>query len=536
MRKQIVFLLITSSLLCSNGLKSNNILVSNASLEGQDFVEKYVFLEFDLSWDNSWRTSSIPQNYDAAWIFAKYRVSGGTWNHMVFRQTDYFAPSGSIIDISQDSVGAMVYRDSDGNGTVSWTNIRFRWDYGLDGVADDALVEVRVFGIEMVYIPQGAFYVGDTSSTGSFHQGNDSKSFFLINSAGSITINNTSSSELWASSDINSGDLPAAYPEGYNAFYCMKYELSQEQYVEFLNTLDRLQQDNRTETDISGTSVTNVNVMSGTASVINRNGIQCNGTLNATGPVTFFCNYNNDGNPNEPDDGQNIACGYLNWQDVAAYLDWAGLRPITELEFEKTCRGPNIPIGYEYAWGSTDICTTAYSLANQGTAVEEVINMELNKGNCLNSLNYGSGSDYGPFRCGIFAASSPNHTRVETGAGYYGVMELSGNVTEFAVNVYNTAGRSYEGDHGNGMVSDSGYADVDHWPGINGNITEANDNGVSGGSIGVTGWAGIGFRGDCFDLYFLQGAISSRINCWANSSPYTIRWYGLSGRGCRTAW
>jgi formylglycine-generating enzyme required for sulfatase activity len=40
----------------------------------------------------------------------------------------------------------------------------------------------------------------------------------------------------------------------------------------------------------------------------------------------------------------------LSWFDVAAYLDWAALRPMTELEFEKVCRGPENRIAGEYAW------------------------------------------------------------------------------------------------------------------------------------------------------------------------------------------
>jgi hypothetical protein len=37
-------------------------------------------------------------------------------------------------------------------------------------------VEIRVFGIEMVYIPQGSFFAGDNAtSTASFKQGSSDK-------------------------------------------------------------------------------------------------------------------------------------------------------------------------------------------------------------------------------------------------------------------------------------------------------------------------------------------------------------------------
>ena len=55
---------------------------------------------------------------------------------------------------------------------------------------------------------------------------------------------------------------------------------------------------------------------------------------------------------NDITDGQNLPCNFLSWMDLAAYLDWAALRPMTELEFEKICRGPNPPIAGEYVWGT----------------------------------------------------------------------------------------------------------------------------------------------------------------------------------------
>ncbi|MCS7153885.1 MAG: hypothetical protein NZ989_08070, partial [Bacteroidia bacterium] len=43
------------------------------------------------------------------------------------------------------------------------------------------------------------------------------------------------------------------------------------------------------------------------------------------------------------------AMGNLSYTDLLSYLDWAGLSPMTEFEYEKACRGPNIPIAGEYA-------------------------------------------------------------------------------------------------------------------------------------------------------------------------------------------
>ena len=521
--------------MCSYPLKGNNIQINNVSLEGQVFTDQYVFVEFDISWENSWKTSAIPANYDAAWVFVKYRLAGMEWHHMILRQTDYFAPTGTTVQITPDSTGAFIYRDADGSGNVGWNDVRFRWDYGETGIADDALLEIRVYGIEMVYVPEDSFYLGDDSATHCFHQGDDPHSPYYVTSEGSITINNTSSSELWANGNIVSGTLPAAYPKGYDDFYCMKYEISQEQYVEFLNTLDRTQQNSRTGTSISGTSITDVYIMSYTSTMYNRNGIRCDAAIGVDVPVNFYCDYNPGGDINAEDDGQNIACNYINWMDLTAYLDWSGLRPITELEFEKVCRGPNPAVKGEYVWGTTSIYSTYYTVINQGTGDELIDNMGSAIGNCFHAATIQGlpFEDEGPLRCGIFAASSTNHTRVETGSGYYGVMELGGNLSEMLVNNYDLAGRSFSGLHGNGELDNSGNADVDYWPGINGNTNESTANGEYSGTTGVTGQAGVGIRGGDFEWLTKCIMTSDREN--VTSTVFWSRESDWAFRGGRTA-
>jgi len=517
-------------------LMSNNIQVNNVSLEGQNYTEQYAFVEFDISWENSWRTSSIPANYDAAWIFVKYRIAEMEWHHMVLRQTDYFAPAGSTLEISADSVGAFIYRDSNGSGSVSWSNIRFRWDYGLDGIANDALLEVRVFAIEMVNILEDAFYVGDDSAYYHFHQGNDVHSPYYITSDGSITVNNVNSSDLWSQDFyIVSGTIPAAYPVGYDAFYCMKYETSQEQYMDFLNTLTRTQQDARTETTISVGYIDNIYVLSDSMFMINRNGIRCESDVGTGAPITFYCDYNGFGSFNEPDDGQNIAGNFLNWMDAASYLDWSGLRPMTELEYEKVSRGPNYPVKGEFPWGTSTIKIGDYTVINQGSGNELISNMAVSIGNAFHyQANQGIDSDdEGPVRCGIFAASATNHTRVETGAGYYGVMELGGNLGELVVNINDVAGRSFTGLHGDGETDISGNANVDHWPGINGNYDNTTPNGVYGGTTGVTEYAGAGGRGGAFNWTTNYCMTSDRGEI--SGSVLSIRYSSVGFRGCRSA-
>src|SRR5690606_34108325 len=42
---------------------------------------------------------------------------------------------------------------------------------------------------------------------------------------------------------------------------------------------------------------------------------------------------------------------YSGWPVYFAYVDWAGLRPFTEMEYEKACRGPILPQARDYPWG-----------------------------------------------------------------------------------------------------------------------------------------------------------------------------------------
>ena len=105
-----------------------------------------------------------------------------------------------------------------------------------DGKSDfgDALdkIYVAVHAIEMVYIPYGAYYLGDASSYKSF----------TIGDTAAVVIDSENALTLAAKNRMPNVSLTASYPKGYAGFYIMKYETSQEQYVEFLNSLTLEQQ------------------------------------------------------------------------------------------------------------------------------------------------------------------------------------------------------------------------------------------------------------------------------------------------------
>ena len=142
-------------------------------------VLNYTTVSFDLAWDNSWRTNVGPTNWDAAWIIVKYRLKTSiVWNHATLNYVNgtgtgdgHTVPAGTTISSVNDTGaggarGVFLYPSAVmAQANVSYTNVNLQWNYGVDGLADDDRVEVFVFAIEMVHVPQASFYVGDGDGT-----------------------------------------------------------------------------------------------------------------------------------------------------------------------------------------------------------------------------------------------------------------------------------------------------------------------------------------------------------------------------------
>ncbi|MEM6877974.1 MAG: SUMF1/EgtB/PvdO family nonheme iron enzyme [Bacteroidota bacterium] len=430
-------------------LMANNIHVTNVTLANQNTVNGTTQVRFDLSWENSWRISVGPANWDAAWVFVKYRVNGTNWQHATINNAGQVAPSGATVE-PQDNLGAMIYRSADGSGNVDYQNIELQWAYDTDGVDVNAVVDVQVFAIEMVYIPQGEFSMGTpgftaftTEITNFFYTRPanfpELQIPYRVQSEAAITVGDTPGNLYYAQDNSSGGDLvgpiPAAFPKGFDAFYVMKYETSQDQWIAFFNTLTT---DQKAANDITGSQGKNSD------GIISRNAVSWPESGNATTSLP------------------NVAVSYISAAQTLAYLDWAGLRPISELEYEKSCRGPLDVVLNEFAWGNANVTSNEYVLQNEGMDNESVVNPGEGIGNGMN-LNT-NGAISGPFRVGIFAASAVNASREETGGTYYGVMEMSGNLYERCITVGTPRGRSFSGIHGNGEISFNGQADVANWP------------------------------------------------------------------------
>ena len=415
MKKLFTLLAFSGALLFT---KANNIQLANVALNGQNTTSQFSLVNFDVSWENSWRTITNESNYDGAWVFVKFRKkTSSLWQHATIDLSGATVPAGSNIQTSADGKGVWIYHvlpGTDFTGNVNYTGAKIRWNYGVDGVLNTDSVEIRVFALEMVYVPQGSFNVGsDGNETNVFREGSKT-SPYLVASENSITVANTAGNLYYANANGLGGDLggpiPATFPKGFQAFWMMKYECSQQQYVDFLNNLDIARATNR-----YGNTYTGVH-------------------------------------PNLAAPFPERAANQLSITDLQAFSDWACLRPNTELEYEKACRGYNqTPVPNEFPWGNTTITATT-ATTNTGLSNETA-----NNGNA----NYNSGLGLTE-RTGIYATATSN--RQQSGGTYYGILDMAGNVNEIVISVASTGGRAYQNKNGDGNLDAAGDANVLTWP------------------------------------------------------------------------
>jgi len=455
-------------MLFSSPALANHLQLSEGDVGDQDTTAHKISVRFDLTWDNSWRDAV---NYDAVWIFLKYSADdGATWHHATMSQSGtnpsgFSRGTGTAVDliIPSDLKGLFVRRSENGTGSVSVAQMSLVWDYGVDGLADATVfssVLFKVIGIEMVYVPEASFYAGDNAeSDASFVSGSADSDPWHITGETAMLVTNTASNGFYYQSGGRMGEdatasaftVPAPFPKGFTGFYAMKYEITEGQWCAFFNMLSSAQQSSRDLTDASGKN---------TDGIVARNTISWTTGLAST---------------TRPD----RACSFLSWSDAAAYADWAGLRPLSELEYEKLARGTSPALNGEYAWGTTTM-VGATALSGSETGAETVTTSGANCHYNNVTLSGGDGSS-GPLRAGIFATSAS--VRGQSGAGFYGNMELSGNLFERVVTVGNATGRAFTGQNGDGALSTNGNANTAGWPGlVSGEVTSAAGTGFRGGS------------------------------------------------------
>ncbi|MBU0676848.1 MAG: hypothetical protein KJ626_01920 [Verrucomicrobia bacterium] len=395
-------------------VSANNLVITNVSLE--NVTNGAADIQFDMSWDNSWRTSWTDNggsvgvtNWDAVWVFAKYRQSGGLWKHAQLTVSNHTATGGTIIETSNDGgshLGAFVYPAAESSGTRTCNDMAIKWNYSVGGLGGTNEVDIVIMGIEMVYIPEGSFSLGSGGTEVSrFYRYPDTSDSFVITNEGEIAVGTVTGQLYYTSGGDFGGPIPAAFPKGYGAIYCMKYEITEGQYADFLNLLDP-----------------------GIA-----NGYYPNKYDNSRHKIR-------ETNGVYQSDAPDRACNYLSGVWILTYFDWCGLRPMSEFEFEKICRGVKSPWIDEFAWGNSSYVELTGESGVEGSGSETALPTNANV-HVTTTIS-------GPVRTGIFADAASS--RVEAGAGYYGNMDLSGNLREMAVAIGRPEGRAFIDEYGDG--------------------------------------------------------------------------------------
>jgi formylglycine-generating enzyme required for sulfatase activity len=479
------YLIIVGCLLFFSQASANNLVISGTP----SYSDGTKILRFNIQWDNSWSINSGPANWDGVWVFVKRQNCSGTnnWVHQKLSTTsaDHVAKlaNNSVstdvqIDAVADGMGVFIRRiGTNVVGNVPVQTVYLKLDGSATGTNPSSTMTAadnfEVLGLEMVYVPQGPFYAGDgrNPNTSNFSNGTATTPYLVDASkqaSGAGQATNYTNNVSYGSPV----PLPASFPLGYNGFYCMKYEATVGIFVEFLNALTYDQQ----TAILQEAGVSNLpNILNAWFDYPNQswawfNRVSTVGVYN-TVPAIFTAPY------------LHVAEGGIVWRSMTAFLDWSGLRPMTEFEFEKACRGSNTvtpgsapvaiaAVANEYPWGTTTVNNAQlgsdYSVTSAlGTNVE-------------GPAFYG-GWDGSAMRPGAFAKSNTNRT--QSGATYYGIMDMAGNVWEQCVGGggYDLSG--FTTANGDGAISSTGRANVAGWPA---------NGGTASGTIIRGGWYNLG--------------------------------------------
>ncbi|MBM4164150.1 MAG: hypothetical protein FJ222_06895 [Lentisphaerae bacterium] len=195
----------------------------------------------------------------------------------------------------------------------------------------------------MCYVGEGPYFLGTGGKeVNAFHAYVDGEPGaatppYRVTGPGAIPTGKQKG-KLWARGIVpeDNSEIPASFPNGLAAFYCMKYPvINQALYAGFLNTIPAESAKKYWYDGYQGET-------------IRRTGNGHPYTYVATTPDGFL--------------------PWLSWADGAAVAAWAGLRPLTELEYEKAVRNSEHPtpdeVGFSY-WG--------LGFLNNGDLIERLV-------------------------------------------------------------------------------------------------------------------------------------------------------------------
>ena len=360
----------------------NNLGISGVKLFGAT-SEGLVSVGFTVAENNvSTGMSTNGGAYNTAdWIFVKFSTAAGadgTWNHATL--IGGTVDAGATLTAGSDNKGVFLNHTAISAYWTAGTTVT--WNMAADGIALSK-VRVKVFAISMVKIPTGRFIynAGAAGGSGFKNYGNGSQAT-VVDAGPTSGIGN-------GTNGLPTDALPG-WPNGYNSFYIGRYEITQGQYADFLNTLP-----------------------SGQASSLHY------GTVANGHNMTNSGTYPNKYVAVDP----NAAKNFLSFDDGWRYLSWAGLRPPTEMEFEKAGRDLS-PDARIYPWGSTPVpdLVTYTPPSESGTCIKKFLNYNNTTG-CTKVLDVGR-----------YMSGDVYRTPAETGASPWGIADLAGNVWELSIN------------------------------------------------------------------------------------------------------
>ena len=416
---------------------------------------------FELNWEHAFRDD---RNHDATWVVLRSASDGSPVTLAATGHAIVGEPAGEL-RVTADGGGVFVQLAEPYRGDVSWTVTL--------GLREGWTERPEVWAVEMVYVPAGPFELGDSDprarELGSFHTADGeggAAGVVRVASEAALEVGSDRGTLTYAASQYTgdgAGPVPREFPKGTRAFYAMKHELRQGEYARFLNALPPRWQARRRPDELPEDTEDR-----------------------ASGSIEFVDGRFRAAQPTRP-------CNFVTWDDTCAYLDFLGLRPLTEFEFEKAARGPSQPVALDYPWGTA----SSDEMRRRVTPLRDLTP---------------SGIE------GVARLDESN--RAVIGASHYGVLDLAGSLWERVVSAGHAQGRAFRGTHGDGVLDpQSGDATNDDWP------------------RGSRAASGIGFRGGA--EYFGEPSLTNPFSAVGirTFAAYdgAHRYKTYSARGARTA-
>ena len=343
--------------------RADTIQVTNIKWEAG--TKEYSTVTFDLSWNNSWRAKwtepaeknvtgkPLPvESWDAAWVFVKFRPS----EERVFSHASldldaarHQKPAGATLDVAasddgRKGLGVFIYRAAVGNGANHFKGVKLRWQHAADK-ADPAKAELSVHAIAMVYVPQGPFHYKGPWEDHPFADGH-THPLTLIDNPDPTQPGGHPGLGTNATPEVVKNTTPdcETYPNGYSPFYIMKYSITQGEYARFLTE--------------QAPNLKEAHYNNGRYDVLGMDDPRRFANLNGYNGYTI--SFSSDEGRYKADVPDRPA-SLLSLPDIQSFMACAGLRPPSDLEYDKSCRGPRAVARAEEAW-APGICAPAAGL------------------------------------------------------------------------------------------------------------------------------------------------------------------------------